>query len=243
MNDIEMLFKEAAKITYPKGIMSIALGEIKETSFFPGGSGTFYLKRNIKGRKIMVLGQDWGTKAGFDDDFKKGTVNIEVNPTWRNLLKLLREKEIKGLGITPEADCFFTNIILGLREKGGMTGITPAIKVPEFIEKCKDFFHLQLRTQQPEIVLVLGMQTAILISEMDEDKKLIKWKEYGSIKKVDECDAALIKNVRIGGINSNYVLLFHPSFKPVNLKKSNNRNHINIKTDYEIELIKQAMKK
>jgi len=149
MTEIESLFCEINKYDkYPlEWKMKKVCGEIKGFSFFPGGKGIFYnseegsdKSETISDKEYMILGNDWGTLKYYDSAMNEPEPKKDpTDPTSRNLLKLLKQVEIK-----PE-NCFFTNAILGVRTDREITAKPQGNE--EFLYLCKEFFKKQVSVQ------------------------------------------------------------------------------------------------
>ncbi|MES2776813.1 MAG: hypothetical protein V4722_21725 [Bacteroidota bacterium] len=71
MTDIERLFIEAAKISYPvDGKMVKVDNTISGLAFFPAGKGTFENDDILSNKSIMILGQDFDCKTNYDKTYK-----------------------------------------------------------------------------------------------------------------------------------------------------------------------------
>jgi hypothetical protein len=140
MDEIQSLFNKIEKLSYP-GSMRMAKGEIEGLAFFPGGKGTFSNGNTVSDKDIMILGQDFDCETNFAISKKNKKEDINKNPTWRNLLAILKEVDI-----SPD-NCFFTNAILGVRKGSLGTGKSPAFRDPNFIKDCQNFFLNQIETQ------------------------------------------------------------------------------------------------
>lgn len=213
MNEIEELFKKSLKLNYPE-TMKCVEGEVKRTSFFPGGNGTI---KNCKFpyNGIMIIGQDWGNEKGFEEAKKQKDGEELKNPTWKYLLTFLYELNIK------RDECFYTNAIMGVR-KGDKkpTGKSPAFKDSMFIKECQNFFLYQIEIQKPRAIFVLGLRVAEFLSETSDELK--DWKNIKNFKSIDKLPDGSIgsfkKNIKFKNeIESNLVLLLHPSYRLRNM--------------------------
>jgi hypothetical protein len=142
--------------SYPPSMIEVN-GGVSGTSFFPGGSG---LVKNADATwpdwpqgKIMVVGNDWGTKAEYDGLVSHPS-NEMKSSTWRGILNLfctvLRERELTL------QDCFFTNAYMGVRRIGSSTGECPGRSDKVFREQCTDFLRAQIAYQQPALIFTIG---------------------------------------------------------------------------------------
>lgn len=166
---------------YPDGVVELA-APLRGTSFFPGGDGLW--KEGgapaFPYEKIMVLGHDWGTV-----DYLHNDCSIDENlkgPTWRNLHKALLIPS--GISLT---DCFFTNVYMGARASGKMTGTFPGSRNKDFVDRCLKFLAIQIETQKPRLILTLGINVPPLLARLSSDLK--DWEDTKSFKELDENDA------------------------------------------------------
>lgn len=211
MNEIDFLLKLVCSYKYPESMFCIN-GEITSVAFFPGGKGTFDHSNTISDKPIMVLGQDFDTKGNYvklRDGFR---ADPRENPTWRNLLQFLENN-----GIMPDC-CFFTNAILGARNSNNSVGKSPGLKNRAFAQFCKGFFLQELAIQKPHLILVLGRHAAKFLGELSPDLK--PWSSSISIAELDLRNDQCKKGVMFSnGVISNVLLLTHPSYRNVNVKK------------------------
>jgi hypothetical protein len=211
MDEIQLLFNEIDKLSYPDS-MKMVKGEIEGRAFFPGGKGTFSNGNTVSDKDIMILGQDFDCEANFEVSKTNKKEDINKNPTWRNLLAILKEANI-----SPD-NCFFTNAILGVRKGSLGTGKSPAFRDSNFIKDCQNFFLYQIETQKPKAIFVLGKFAAQFLSKTSS--KLNCWAGIKNFKTIDQQQFQLQKNVIFNnGIKSNLVLLTHPSYRPVNVSR------------------------
>ena len=208
---------------------------LRSTAFFPGGSGlwntppndklpgclqafhSFFVNPNtpptMPKKKIMILGNDFGSKDGYrkvrDNPYK----NLNSSSTWRNLLELLH-----CAGIKPK-HCFFTNAYMGLRVAGGHTGPSPGADDPKFVERCESFFlDKQIAVQKPRLILALGEHPIKFLAGLSSD--LAAWRQWQGFKKLD-ASGPLISDVRFEEASeqsATVVALVHPSMRNSNAK-------------------------
>src|SRR5688572_28477068 len=129
---------------YPRGVLRVPK-PIPGLAFFPGGYGLWNAKKGTSAvlppfprRGVMVLGHDFHSESGYNSSLERGCES-ETQPTWLNLLKLLRAARV------PLARCFFTNFYMGLRQGDATTGLFPGSSNNEFAKHCGDFFIEQLK--------------------------------------------------------------------------------------------------
>jgi uracil-DNA glycosylase family 4 len=181
----------------------------------------------------MILGQDFDCEKNFNIALKQGSEDINRNPTWRNIRKILHE-----CGIS-ENDCFFTNAILGARKGDKGTGRSPAFTDPSFIDYCRQFFLLQISLQKPTLILILGKYTAQFLYPLNSALEPLK-----SMKNFEELDnnhLQVIKNIGfLDKILTNIVILIHPSLRHLNIGR---RKYLGYSGHLaEIEMIKEGLK-
>ncbi|MGN6802009.1 MAG: uracil-DNA glycosylase family protein [Ginsengibacter sp.] len=208
--DIEAIFSNSG-LTNTYGLLDFG--------FFPLGSGVFKEgaskigEAEISECKIMVLGNDFGTKEYIDKQCL-GNREKPGNPTIRNLLK--------GLDLDVETT-FFTNLFLGLRTGG--TNIKRAVPIQEdYKEFCFDFFKKQLDFLDPEIVLCLGKDVGNTLSAFSEFSNFKK-----SISELfeDEMKKEYIVNTDDEFFGQRrFILIPHPSFAHINWKGDDIKNKI-----------------
>lgn len=213
---LSQLFEESKTLKYNQANGMVKVEEMKGPGFFPGCRGTIDLVEDISGLRILVLGQDFDTKSNHQKiDKAKG--EIDTNTTWRNLRKLL-----KDLGID-ETECFFTNAYMGLRPddnketKTKNTGTSPAAKkgAEKFADDCYQFFKKQLEVVQPEVVLVLGKETAKFVSKVFPHE-CSKWAEIKTLKSFYNEEDNISVTVRFDEMPIQFLFVIHPSLNNTN---------------------------
>lgn len=212
---IDQILREHLKAVapYPPGVVEVPK-PIAGTAFFPGGSGIWQGEgassppRDPVGG-IMILGHDFHSEEGYERSLKLGGERL-TDPTWRNLLHLLREAEIQ------RSDCFFTNFYMGLREGTATTGVFPGAKDKAFVARCQSFFLKQVEVQQPKVILTLGGHVPSLIAPLAP--QLDVWKGIKKLKDIDSKGAAVLHEVQFGDSLSvvSVVALTHPSLRHAN---------------------------
>lgn len=241
MKEIDLLFTKLNEYTdYPTSV-SNKNGEIKYRAFFPAGNGIYGGSNSFPKNGIMILGQDWGTEKGYDEDLKRGG-EPENYPTWKNILKFL-----EATGLSTDY-CFFTNVFMGLRKEGTAYGRFPAFNnKPEnkkYLDNCKEFFLYQIEIQKPKLILVLGLRVAEFLAEVSG--QLSSWSKINNFKSIDENNNQIKRDIVFNnGVVSNLILLMHPSCRKYNLdtRKYNGEtgNNAQIKMTKELlQHIKQS---
>ena len=125
---------------------------------------TYWQGRGNLAANIMLVGQDWGSP--WDENAQPTMEQIRLanahqaydylhnNPsvTDRNLIRLFREI---GYDITkPCPDLFFTNFVLGYRNKGISGGYRK-----KWADRDKEYFSELVNIVTPRVVLCLGRST------------------------------------------------------------------------------------
>lgn len=167
---------------YPAGVVRVP-DRIPGIAFFPGGYGLWRIDEAVPQHPIMILGHDFHSETGFRESYSRGgEVIIEhgqhvMGPTWRGLIRLLEEADIDPV------ICFFTNAYMGLREGTGTTGRFPGSTDPGFVERCRAFLMLQIRTMRPHAILTLGAWVPSFIAPLSPELKC--WAKAKSLVEVD----------------------------------------------------------
>lgn len=189
-------------------------------AFFPGGTGLcgancLSPSSVFPVGKVMIVGHDFDAETAYHNTLKlmqNGPCNpCERNPpTWGRLIPFLR-----GVGILPEA-CFFTNFFMGLRAGDEATGPFPGAGDQGFLDRCRKFMKVQLRTQEPRLVLTLGIQVPSRLAALSP--QLAHWqgiKTFGGL----DADGPVVHDVQFQGLRAtcSVVALTHPSFRPSNI--------------------------
>lgn len=125
---------------------------------------TYWQGRGNLNAKIMLVGQDWG--CPWDSNYQPTLAQIQKanrheeydylnnnpSPTDANLIKLFNEL---GYVITkPCADLFFTNLVLGYRNKGLSGGYKKT-----WTKQDKGYFKELADIIAPKVILCLGRST------------------------------------------------------------------------------------
>ncbi len=128
---------------------------------------TYWQGRGNLDARIMLLGQDWGSP--WDSLSRQTVANIHAinegtevpylhntteSPTDQNLIHLFREIGYDISGCANHPDLFFTNLVLGYREKGFSGGFRS-----QWTDHDAPFFAKLVEIIEPEIILCLGRQT------------------------------------------------------------------------------------
>ncbi len=225
-SELDCLFTHLTQVEpYPSGVLRIpdvGAGRplLSGIAFFPGGTG-LWMADLVSQPSVfpvagaMVIGQDFDSETAYHNTrnlMGQGPCDPrERNPaTWGRLIPFLA-----GFGIAPEA-CFFTNFFLGLREGDKATGRFSGAGDTRFVYRCREFMRIQLKTQEPRLVLTLGIQVPSRLAALSP--QLSHW---GDVKTLGDLDAAgpVVHNVHFPGNRAtcSVVALTHPSFRPSNV--------------------------
>lgn len=201
----ELLKSEIDSSKYPE-IEIVPL--VQRKGFFPICTGTIDGSMDLSKLKVMVVGQDFGTKKDFTKKkiSEKGE-NTEKQSTWKNLKPML-----KNIGIEPN-ECFYTNLLFGLRISESNVGISPALENEEYVKQCIDFFQKQVEAIQPKLIIFLGKVTYAICEEQKSQKTDVDKLEY--IKKIINLNKT---KPNYKGIRCLY--LIHPSFRTLQMSKN-----------------------
>jgi uracil-DNA glycosylase len=186
----------------------------------------------------MAIGQDFDSEASYQvtlNLMRQGPCDPRTrNPaTWGRLLQFLAR-----CGIAPEA-CFFTNFFMGVREGNEAVGVFPGAADTAFEERCRQFVRVQLETQQPRLVLTLGMQVPSRLAPLAQ--QLSRWQDVESSASLDAV-GPVVHNVDFPGVRStcSVVALVHPSFRPSNVGR---RRYGGFQgDDAEVEMVREALR-
>ena len=181
---------------------------VQKQGFFPICTGTIDGSTDLSKLNIMIVGQDFGTKKDYDKKkiAEKGE-NIEKQSTWKNLKPMLN-----NLGINPN-ECFYTNLLLGLRTTDSNVGISPALENIDYVNQCIEFFQKQVEAIQPKLIIFLGKVTYAICAEKKTKKTEIDKLQY--IKNIIE-----LNKTRPTYNNINCLYLIHPSFRTLQMSKN-----------------------
>jgi len=220
MNTFEKLYnvyeKQFKNITAPEGIIvDTSRVTAEKTVFFPAGDGLYYKDGKPTHIDYMVIGQDFDTYDKFKHIYDNTLSELDTkNTTWTNLLNLLRDA-----GIDPKS-VFYTNAIMGYRNRGKNTGKSPAFKDADFIAACRAFMVEQINTIKPKKIIVLGANLFDFMAELSNDLKAIK-----DIKKFKDLDKRVFRGVtfkNVGSSKCDVLFMLHPSLFYANARSMKN---------------------
>ncbi|PLS79573.1 MAG: hypothetical protein CYG59_12535 [Chloroflexi bacterium] len=238
MHPVEFLVSALTKVApYPKGVVPVPK-QIAGTAFFPGGSGLWQpngsdVLPHFPVGKVMVLGHDFHSEIGYHQSLAKCGENLK-GPTWRNLLKLLREADIE-----PE-QCFFTNAYMGLRAGSNTTGKFPGAYDADFVERCRSFLAEQIAVQQPRLILTLGNYVPSILASLSTD--LGQWRKNHSLIQLDALGVPIVTDVRFHedyNWRTAVVALTHPSLRPANIGRRHYRELRG--NEAEVAMVREAI--
>lgn len=237
---------------------------IDGTAFFPGGSGLWNtpLKKALPCSlqdfydffvnsepptmpigKVMVLGNYFDTKAGYEESFENRGENLNCN-TWRYLLEYLHRIDLRP------KDCFFTNAYMGLKvglcKEDSNMDECPGAYDEGFRERCRLFLAKQIAIQTPSLILTLGRFVPRLLAPLSPKlAELDAWKKWQNFKKLDADKVPLVDNVRFKDSEKQPVVvvaLVHPAGRNMG-NTLKNRHYCEEKgKDAELAMLKDALK-
>jgi hypothetical protein len=124
----------------------------------------------------MILGHDFHSEEGYKASAKLG-YESETQPTWRNLLQMLKEAQVDP------SCCFFTNVFMGLRRGAATTGRFPGATDAVFVAHCLRFLREQLTVQRPSLIIVMGLPASRLLGRLSTN--LEDWAEANGFADLD----------------------------------------------------------
>ena len=223
---------------WPAGVVPIPK-RIGGTAFFPGGAG---LWGAVPGEPlppmpiggVMILGHDFHSEAAFERSFQSGSEYLR-GPTWGSLLKLLA-----AVSLVPER-CFFTNAYMGLRQGDATTGRFPGSRDKNFVERCRQFFLLQLEELRPRLILTLGNYVPAFIAPLSPS--LTAWRDITRLVDVDN-QGPVVNDARfpsLEGVQPTVVALTHPSLRGSNVHRRRYRGYTG--HGAEVEMLREAIQR
>lgn len=211
----DKLFAETMRLApYPPGVAPIP-SLVNGLAFYPAGRGVWHndilsSPPPVPVGRVMVLGNNFGTV----DYYTTTTLRQEspTDSTWRPLLASLRDAAINP------ADCFFTNVLIGLIEGQSLTDEFPGLADPRFVNRCLEHFEEQLRQVKPCLLLTLGKVPARLVARLSPD--LASWRPDFSFAALDRSRSSLAPRVTFKCIPHpvTCAALVHPCFKHSNVR-------------------------
>jgi hypothetical protein len=248
--EVDHLYKHLNIVEpYPSGILRIpdaGAGRpfLPGIAFFPGGTG-LWMKDLVSQPSVfpvggvMIIGQDFDSETAYHNTrnlMQQGPCDPRKrNPaTWGRLITFLEE-----IGITPEA-CFFTNFFMGLRGGNKATGPFPGARDERFLKHCQEFMRIQLKTQEPRLVLTLGTKVPSRLAVLSS--QLSHWIKAKTLSDLDRV-GPVVHNALFPGIHAicSVVALTHPSFRPSNVGRRRYQTFQGEKA--ELVMIREAMKR
>lgn len=216
MNQAEALWhRHHPRTGYPLGVLPVPR-PIPGIAFFPGGYGLWRLNPadplpTFPVGGTMVIGHDFHSDSGYKASLVRGR-EAATQPTWLNLLALLRRAEIQ-----PER-CFFTNLYLGLRAGAATTGPFPGSRDHVFVEYCRRFLVHQIETQKPSVILSLGINVPLHLGRLSP--QLADWSLHQGLKYLD-AGGPVRFGVTFEGLDdvrTTVVALTHPSLRSASVR-------------------------
>lgn len=124
---------------------------------------TYWQGRGCLDARIMLVGQDWGSPGECSESYMAQFVEFNcgrrgdywmdgTSITDKNLIALFSSLGYDvSNGALPNPDLFFTNFVLGYRNKGFSGGFKQ-----RWLRENKDFFRRLAEIIEPEIIICLG---------------------------------------------------------------------------------------
>lgn len=143
-------------VDYPPGVKRTGR-TVKElidgTACFPGGTGLWRgdmyggpLPEYFPERSVMFIGHNFDSIAKYDEAIKnKGEIETAF---WISMKEFLRTA-----GPHDPADCFFTNVLMGLKPGKASGRFPPGRK---FRKQCRSFLAKQIEIAKPRRIVLLG---------------------------------------------------------------------------------------
>ena len=198
---------------YPTGMVAVPAPSPRTgRGFFPVVSGSFFnaTPRSEVRRKLMFVGQDWGTVRNVAALAKNPHADVEKG-TGKKLGALLAES-----GIAVE-ECFFTNALFGVRTGTTNTGRSPGWKDSGFVDRCTDALRLQISTIRPRAVVCLGRDAPDLLVRIFPECQV--WRAAPTFAAIDSEGCGLLtvtpkpKDSVVAA-----AILVHPSYRHINAR-------------------------
>ena len=244
MDDIERLTDLVKELPYPPGIRCALPGRILRPAFFPGGTGIRVGEnpltaspenegRALPKRGVLVLGHNFWNVQNYEVTARNGG-EVGKNPTWRELLLLLRD-----CGIDVRC-CFFTNAFMGLLETESAVGSVRGHCDERFVFGCRRVLRESLNLQRTALVLALGPKAARFLG--GTVPQLDKWAAPWSFSKFDS--AGFFKyglGLSLPGSVSRFaaVAILHPSLRRAHLGRRRFGELVGHQA--EVAMVKRAM--
>lgn len=230
MEHLEQLRKRIEEIIHPSNIMIKVNGEIKGAGFFPAANGSSDNYEKAK-KTILVLGQDQDREKGFKKS--KREKGEEYTPTWRHMKILF---EVAGIKMK---DCFFTNCLLGVRNKDSKnTGKSPGFGDPIFVGQCAQLLKEEIEFFKPKIILCLGLIPFKFLGLLSKEV-LIRSIGTDEFSELDKWKFQVIEEKSLFSHTIYVVVLCHPSYRKLNMKYRRYSNKEG--DDAEVQLLKDVL--
>jgi uracil-DNA glycosylase family 4 len=156
-----------------------SLPPMRGRGFFPAADGLWKeggerrLAAMFPRKPIMFLGQDLNAQKHFGAYIKDiaGGYQEEGGATWLNLTELIDDSGI------PRSECFFTNLLPGVRIGDKNANPSKALNDLVFMRRCLDFLDAQIRIIEPCALVVMGMEPIKVILR-NWRPELSEWKYW-----------------------------------------------------------------
>ncbi len=237
-NDLpEVLFKKMNEVfnVYPNRIKAVER-MMDHTGFFPGCKGLWLHVPSDDFPSILVLGHDF-SNVEYYEGLLDGTNKDTDGSTWLNLISIFSDAGIDF------SKCFFSNVIMGLRDTPEMTGKHPGYNDKAFMQKNLEFLAFQIETIKPQLIITMGQYATKMVGELSPID-LYSWSKFGQWKEISKDGNLLFKpKVKFDNHTFTCLAIEHTSFNSLNVigKTYVNGKVIHNDLKAEVEMLKDAM--
>jgi uracil-DNA glycosylase len=96
--------------------------------------------------------------------------------------------------------CCFTNAFMGLMAGSKATGSFPSARDPGFVRRSQAFLLEQIRMQQPQLILTLGIHVPKVLAPLAPELMPL-WNRRTTFRSLDNQSTALVSSVHFPGVN------------------------------------------
>jgi hypothetical protein len=150
---------------YPDGVIVPIRPKVLGRCFFPGGNGLAQACGSLPKQPIMLVGQDFGTLSYWNSLGPYEVANGEPSSgTWAAIERWI------GEGLLNPTRCFFTNVLLGVRDdvsdsRRRIDGPSPGLSHGRYVNESVDSLLRQIQMLKPSVVVALGVVPAWLLAD------------------------------------------------------------------------------
>lgn len=196
MNPIiaELVSRLPPESIYPAGVVEPIQPKAAGRSFYPGGCGLYEgAQQAPPDRPIFLVGQDFGNLEYW---MSLGIGHEPRDGTWAGLDRLL-----KSVDIDPR-QCFFTNVLLGVRAARHIEGPSPGLSSARYVEASLAHLADQIRTLKPSVVVGLGVVPTCLLAHSFGVSSMLRTPTPNRVATWKEIDCAIepfVDGVEVAG--------------------------------------------